>query len=228
MRYLYDFESKANYLTGTLEDLFWEELENNHYEAINYEDEKNSVYFDNECMMAKINKTKFVISDIDSYCFDSDSITIYLSERRKSKMIRVYCSNKKLTSKLIKDIEIIIKSKADSLNKYNQLKDNFNKNYVSKTLVFKFENEKIFNDCFGDFEKLDKVEKVEAVNLFVEKGNLFFIYKNEKVLIPDLDCRELKKLDINSFYCSEVEFQPLFVDYICRAEFHLFVDKSSY
>ena len=109
--------------------------------------------------------------------------------------------------------------------KYHDLQDKINNEMTYYKLKFKFENEEIYYKLHSELQNLDDEELLESIKIVKENEDLYFVLKNEKILIPDLDCRKLKPIDINNIYCSNVYLTPTDEDFIIIAEFLLYFVK---
>lgn len=221
MKYLYDYNRSPSYLVGGLRDLFYEELENKKFEIIKLK--SNGYVIEFEYLLCKINDYRFMLHEILSYRLENNQIFVVVEHLNKKEVIKINVENFENVEKLIDILNIVIDSKEISLRKYHDLQDKINNEMTYYKLKFKFENEEIYYKLHGEIQNLDDEELVESIKILKENEDLYFVLKNEKILIPDLDCRKLKSIDINNIYCSNVYLTPTDEDFIIIAEFLLYL-----
>ena len=226
MKYLYDYKMYPNFLRGELEEIFLEELENSEVVDIEYRDRDVTIEMCKKANVAYIDGEMIFVSEIESVCNNGRLIVFFIRRLGEKKRIEIYIDDEKIAKQFILNLHAIIKCKEKALTKYDISALYLSSNYKEYYLNFKFDNETIFWRCYGYYDEWDNEKFAQHINLIKENNEIYMQFGNEKIMIPDVECKVLKAVNLDDVYCSKVELDPLEDDYVVKIKMLLYVKKS--
>lgn len=224
MKFLCDHEKECHYNSGLLKDLFLEELKIRNYQNIE-NDEKDYVDMTLSSQLVVINNSHLFLGCVDYFFSIGNLLLIKTSTLSDKKIHHIKLSDKDLMKKIKENLKICVDSKKEALIKFNASKQDISE-YSKYYLEFKFENKYIHTKYHDLYSKWTQDMFSKNMNLVKRGNDLFLVIEKEKILIPDVECRELKKSNLNNVYLSSICLHPLEDKYITEGRIRLLIKNN--
>ena len=225
MKYLYNYNNRPCFYNGALSDIFEEELNKfERYKSLLIDEKGAHIKILLEDMYIHINKDRYFVSDLIGYKEYESYISIKM-DRIESKEYKLKISDEEKLDKLLELLEHIIDSKEVSLNEYYTLQEELNKKYDYYNFKIRINNENVFYMYYGDFERMNKKEKIELIKLEKKDNNIYLNIKDNNFILSKILYPYLYNIDIDEVYCSNIELVSSLSNYYVDIDMDLLIRK---